>query len=91
MFAGRFSIENSNSVMLNDQRPPPVTSAGRRCLFPADRQQPATPDGNLKLAMEIERELLARKRNKWSFDFVNGTPVDEELSNSNWQWKIIVV
>jgi hypothetical protein len=77
--------------MLNDHRSPPVTAAGRRCLFPDDRQQPATPDDNLQVAMEIERELLARKRDQWSFDFVNGTPVDEELCTNNWQWEIIVV
>jgi len=77
--------------MLSDHRPPPVTAAGRRCLFPDDRQQPATPDDNLEVAMKIERELLARKREQWSFDFVNGTPVDEGLSNNNWQWEIIVI
>ncbi|XP_003243054.1 uncharacterized protein LOC100568919 isoform X3 [Acyrthosiphon pisum] len=76
--------------MLKDHRPPPVLTAGRRCLFPADRQQSATLDDNLQMAMEIEQELLARKRDQWSFDFVNGTPVDEELSNNNWQWEIIV-
>ncbi|KAL5233610.1 hypothetical protein ACI65C_001020 [Semiaphis heraclei] len=78
--------------MLNDHRPPPVTAAARRCLFPDDRQQPATPNENLRVAMEIEQELLSRKRDQWSFDFVNGTPVDEKgLCNNNWQWDIIVV
>ncbi|KAL4089673.1 hypothetical protein QTP88_024672 [Uroleucon formosanum] len=77
--------------MLNEHRPPPVTTACRRCLFPDDHQQPATPDDNLQVAMEIEQELLARKRDQWSFDFVNGIPVDEGLSNNNWQWEIIIV
>jgi len=79
--------------MLN--RPPPVVAAvARRCLFQDDRRSlAACNDDNaaLEVAMTIERELLARKRDQWNFDFLSGTPVtEEELCNNNWQWDIIV-
>jgi hypothetical protein len=79
--------------MLN--RPSPVVAAAaKRCLFQDDhRQLAALNDDNaaLEVAMTIERELLARKQDQWNFDFVNGTPVEEELiCNNNWQWDIIV-
>lgn len=79
--------------MLN--RPPPVSAAAaRRCLFQDDRRPLAVCNDNneaLEVAMIIERELLARKRDQWNFDFINGTSVrEEELCNNNWQWDIIV-
>jgi len=37
-------------------------------------------------AKEIEQKLLVQKREQWSFDFVNGEPIEGGL----WQWNIII-
>lgn len=57
---------------------PPISAI--RSLFRDDQQT----NKALDTAKEIEQNFLLQKQRQWSFDFINGTPVE-----GIWQWNNI--
>lgn len=71
--------------MLNDKPTAPLpttTGPARRRLF-CDGWRPEDRDVSPEAAAEeIQRTAYAQKREQWSFDFLDGVPVEE----GPWRW-----
>lgn len=68
--------------MLEDNLQTPSFTARRRLFLQDDSLQ---EHDALITAKEIESKFLEQKREQWSYDFINDTPVNEGL----WQWDVI--
>lgn len=70
--------------MLENNLQTPCLRARRRLFLQDDLLQEPCNDA-LVLAKKIEQKFFEQKREQWSYDFINDTPVSEGI----WKWDII--
>lgn len=59
----------------------------RRRLFRGDpRPRGPADDDASAVASKIDLQILSQKRERWSFDFVNGAPAAEGC----WRWDVVI-